>query len=201
MDLFVKDTDPWSDFIKISNYLHTKLYHRENPLVTSWGTPIPSAKLLRRRRRMIVSFFSIQRNANRLKEHSWRINHCYLDCCCSTTAGSSDFKVSYLFPTALAGRVIKQYCTYSGKGAISKAIASCRINMQVSQPFDSININSCTAKHKTNQVLDNLNEVRTFLFIHWGLNLWQLLVGKKELTDKCTPGEWLNLSFRISYFM
>ena len=34
--------------------------------------------------------------------------------------------------------------------------------MEVGPYYDSLNVNSCKAKYKTTQVLDKLNEVRTF---------------------------------------
>ena len=93
------------------------------------------------------------------------VNHCLLDCCNPTTAGNSEFKGSYNLPAALAGNVNEQDCKYSGKTTAVKAFATCQTNMEVGPSYNSLNVNSCKAKHATTQILDNLNDVRIFSFI------------------------------------
>ena len=91
------------------------------------------------------------------------VNHCHLDCCNSTTAGNSEFKGNYIFPIALAGDVIEQNCTYSGKTATATAFTACKINMEVGPSYDTLNVKSCQAKYNSTQVLDNLNEVENLI--------------------------------------
>ena len=92
------------------------------------------------------------------------MNHCHLDCCKSTVNGRSEFKGRYNFPTVLAGNVIEQDCTYSGKTSTAKAFAACQINMEFGPSYDVLNVDSCQAKCNTTKALDNLNQVKQMTF-------------------------------------
>ena len=140
----------------------TLLYLQENS--------ISGAKFLRHRRKGTESLFYLRNDSfeaycssySSITENSQAVIRCYLDCCKVTTDGNSEFKGSYTFPTILAGNVSEKNCKYSGKATAIKAYARCQTNMEVGPYYDSLNVNSCKAKYKTTQVLDKLNEVRTF---------------------------------------
>ena len=50
--------------------------------------------------------------------------------------------------------------------------------MEGGPSYKSLNVNSCKAKRRTTQVLDNLNEVRSLIIFQYGFILQWLLLGR-----------------------